>query len=344
MLLGDDVCYAALRAHDPRFDGQFFVGVSSTGVYCRPICSVRAPKREHCAFFPSAAAAEHDGFRPCLRCRPELAPGSSSVDAARRLAHAAGSLIEDGFLTDGSIDALASRLGVTDRHLRRVFTAEFGVSPVDYAQTQRLLLAKRLLTDTDFPVIDVAMAAGFGSLRRFNALFRDRYRLRPTAIRKTPEAAPRTELVFELGYRPPFAWDAHLEFLAARAVAGVEAVVDGAYRRTAAIQRGPVLHAGWIAVDRARRRNAVRLTMSGSLARVVPAVLARVKRVFDLSCRPDEVADVLGPLAQDEPGLRVPGAFDGFEMAVRAVLGQQITWYAPPARWPAVSPPRLVRR
>jgi AraC family transcriptional regulator of adaptative response / DNA-3-methyladenine glycosylase II len=325
MLLRDEVCYTALRAHDPRFDGQFFVGVSSTGIYCRPICAVRTPKREHCSFFPSAAAAEHDGFRPCLRCRPELAPGNSSVDAARRLAHAAGSLIEDGYLTDGSVDALAGRLGVTARHLRRVFTAEFGVSPVDYAQTQRLLLAKRLLTDTGFPVIDVAMAAGFGSLRRFNALFRERYRLRPTEIRKTPEAGPRSELIFELGYRPPFAWDAHLAFLDARAVPGVESVRDGAYRRAVAVKSGGVAHAGWVSVERARKRHAVRVTMSGSLGKAVPAVLARVKRLFDLSCRPDEIAGRLGAIAAGEPGLRVPGAFNGFEMAVRAVLGQQIT-------------------
>jgi AraC family transcriptional regulator of adaptative response / DNA-3-methyladenine glycosylase II len=325
VLLRDDVCYAALRTHDSRFDGQFFVGVSSTGIYCRPICSVRTPKREHCEFFPSAAAAEHGGFRPCLRCRPELAPGNSSIDAARRLAHAAASLIEDGYLTDGSLAALAERLGVTDRHVRRVFTTEFGVSPVDYAQTQRLLLAKRLLTDTGFSVTDVAMAAGFGSLRRFNALFKERYRLQPGEIRRSPEAAPRSELVFELGFRPPYAWDAHLAFLDARAVAGVEAVVDGVYRRVAAVALGDTMHEGWVAVERARRRNAIRVSMSGSLAKVVPAVLARVKRVFDVSCRPDEVAERLGALARDEPGLRVPGAFDGFEMAVRAVLGQQIT-------------------
>ncbi len=325
MLLRDEECYAALRAHDPRFDGQFFVGVSSTGIYCRPICAVRTPRREHCRFFPSAAAAEHGGYRPCLRCRPELAPGNSSVDAARRLAQGAASLIEDGYLTDGSLDALADRMGVTGRHLRRVFTEEFGVAPVDYAQTQRLLLAKRLLTDTRVPVIDVAMASGFGSLRRFNALFRDRYRLRPTEIRRSPEAAPRSELAFDLGYRPPFAWDALLEFLGTRAMPGVEAVERGVWRRTAAINRDGTVHTGWVSVERARKRQAIRVTVSGSLAKVIPAVLSRVKRVFDLACRPDEVADRLGPLAAEEPGLRVPGAFDGFEQAVRAVLGQQVT-------------------
>lgn len=325
MLLRDDVCYAALKTHDARFDGQFFVGVSSTGIYCRPVCAVRTPKRQHCAFFPSAAAAERGGFRPCLRCRPELAPGYASVDASRRLAQAAASVIEDGDVADRSLAALAAHLRVTDRHLRRVFEAEFGVSLVDYAQTQRLLLAKRLLTDTALPVTDVAMAAGFGSLRRFNTLFRDRYRLTPSDVRKTPEAAPQSTLTFDLAYRPPFAWDAHLEFLADRAIDGVESVEGHTYRRSVSIARGDIHHRGWVAVQASRRRHALTVTLSGSLARVVPQVLARIKRVFDLACRPDDVAAHLGSLVAAEAGLRVPGAFDGFELAVRAILGQQIT-------------------
>ena len=325
MVLGDAACYAALKTHDARFDGQFFVGVSSTRIYCRPVCTVRTPKREHCSFYPSAAAAERHGFRPCLRCRPELAPGYASVDASRRLAQAAAGCIDDGALTDSSLAALADRLGVTDRHLRRVFEAEFGVSPVDYAQTQRLLLAKRLLTDTTFPVTEVAMAAGFGSLRRFNTMFRERYRLTPTDVRATPEAAPQSTLSFDLAYRPPFAWDAHLAFLSGRAIDGVEAVSARAYRRAVSIRTGDTTHRGWVMVLPSRRRHALRATLSGSLARVVPHVLARVKRVFDLSCRPDEVSAHLGSLAASAPGLRVPGAFDGFEMAVRAILGQQIT-------------------
>ncbi len=325
MWLRDDVCYAALKTHDARFDGQFFVGVSSTRIYCRPVCAVRTPRREHCRFFPSAAAAERGGFRPCLRCRPELAPGFASVDASRRLAQAAAGLIDDGGLTDSSLAALAARLRVTDRHLRRVFEAEFGVSPVDYAQTQRLLLAKRLLTDTAFPITDVAMAAGFGSLRRFNTLFRDRYRLRPSDVRNTPEATPQLTLMFDLAYRPPFAWDAHLEFLTGRAIDGVESVEGRIYRRSVSIEKGDMRHRGWIAVQTSRRRHALTATLSGSLARVVPQVLARIKRVFDLACRPDDVAAHLGKLAAADPGLRVPGAFDGFELAVRAILGQQIT-------------------
>lgn len=325
MLPGGDVCYAALKARDPRFDGQFFVGVSSTGIYCRPVCPARTPRRPHCSFFPSAAAAEHGGFRPCLRCRPELAPGYASVDASRRLAQAVATRIEDGCLTDESLADVAADLGVTDRHLRRVFEAEFGVAPVDYLQTQRLLLAKRLLTDTGMSVTDVAMAAGFGSVRRFNALFRGRYDMKPSDLRKTPGAASAAELVFDLGFRPPLAWDALLEFLAGRTIDRVEAVAAGAYRRAVSIRHRTTQHVGWLAVELVPRRNMLRVTLAGSLAGVVPPVLARVKRLFDLTCRPDEVAAHLGAIAEDEPGLRVPGAFDGFEMAVRAILGQQIT-------------------
>src|SRR5258706_11435924 len=185
MLLDADQCYRALRTHDTRFDGRFFVGVGTTRIYCRPVCSARTPHRVNCSFFPSAAAAEAQGFRPCLRCRPELAPGYAVVDANRRLAQSAANLMEDGRLVDASLTDLAATLRVTDRHLRRVFQQEFGVSPVEYAQTQRLLLAKRLLTDTDLPVIEVAMASGFASLRHFNDLFRTRYRMTPGELRRT---------------------------------------------------------------------------------------------------------------------------------------------------------------
>ena len=189
MQLDPDRCYRALQAHDSRFDGRFFVGVSSTRIYCRPVCAGKPPKRENCTFHPSAAAAEAAGFRPCLRCRPELAPGNATVDAAARLAQQAASLIEDGGADGTGLEALAERLGVSDRHLRRVFQAEFGVSPVAFAQTQRLLLAKRLMTDTRLSATEVAMASGFNSLRRFNALFRDRYRLKPTDLRRTTGGA-----------------------------------------------------------------------------------------------------------------------------------------------------------
>lgn len=321
-----DPRYEALRARDSRFDGRFFVGVSSTGIYCRPICPSRTPKRENCRFFPSAAAAEAAGFRPCLRCRPELAPGNASVDARARIAHAAADLIEDGLLNDVRVDELAKRLGVTDRHVRRVFQSEYGVSPVRYAQTQRLLMAKRLLTDTSLSVIEIAMASGFGSLRRFNALFRARYRLNPTALRKeVGENGNADGLTLQLGYRPPFDWDALAAFVGPRAVEGVEQIRDGAYRRTVRVPRQGKEVRGWVEVRPAHGRPALSVTVEGALLEALPQVLARVRRLFDLSCHPTEIAGALGRLARPNPGLRVPGAFDGFELAVRAVLGQQVT-------------------
>ena len=225
MMLDSTTCYRALRARDARFDGRFFVAVSSTRIYCRPVCTVKPPRRENCRFYPSAAAAEVAGYRPCLRCRPELAPGNASVDATTRVAQAAASLIEDRTLDAEGLVAVASRLGITDRHLRRAFGAEFGVSPVEFAQTHRLLLAKRLLTDTALPVTDVAFASGFGSLRRFNALFKQRYRLQPGQLRRHThgEAVPVADaLNFELSFRPPYDWPAMITFLGARAIAGVE--------------------------------------------------------------------------------------------------------------------------
>lgn len=326
MLLDSDQCYRALRSHDARFDGRFFVGVSTTGIYCRPVCTARTPRRDHCRFFPSAAAAEGDGFRPCLRCRPELAPGYAVVDANRRLAQAAAGLIEDGRLAEARLPDLAGTLGVTDRHLRRVFQQEFGVAPVEYAQTQRLLLAKRLLTDTHMAVLDVALASGFASLRRFNHLFRTRYRLTPAELRRrAPSNGPAQRLVFDLAYRPPYDWDAMAAFLARRAIAGVESVQGRTYARTLRIARKGREHAGTVSVAPAPRRPALRVGVDASLAAVLPAVLARMKHLFDVGSHPDEVAATLGELGAAHPGLRLPGAADGFEVAVRAILGQQVT-------------------
>ena len=317
-------CYQALLARDTRFDGRFFVGVTSTGIYCRPVCTVKAPKAQHCRFFDNAASAEAQGFRPCLRCRPELAPGYASVDAAARCARAAALRIQDGSLNEAGVDALAAQLGVTDRHLRRVFRAEFGVSPVQYAQTQRLLLAKQLLTDTTLPLTEVALASGFGSLRRFNALFKARYRLSPGALRKAGPGAS-DELRFELAYRPPLDWAGLLAFLGGRAIPGVEQLDGDIYRRTAHIQRESGWLSGWIEVKAVADRHALAVTVAPALAPVLPAVLNRVKLLFDLACRPDDIAAVLGPLAAPRPGLRVPGCFDSFEMSVRAILGQQVS-------------------
>ena len=314
-----------MQAHDARFDGRFFVGVSSTRIYCRPVCTVRTPLRRNCSFFASAAAAEAGGFRPCLRCRPELAPGYAAVDANRRLAQSAAGMIEDGRLAEANLEKLAGALGVTDRHLRRVFQQEFGVSPVEYAQTQRLLLAKRLLTDSAMPVIDVAMASGSASLRRFNHLFRTRYRMTPGQLRRdTTREVPVEKMVFEIAYRPPYDWSSIHAFLARRAVAGVEIADSRSYSRTLRLARYKNV-TGWFSVAPAPRKNALRVSVSASLAKALPAALSRVKHLFDVAAHPEEISQALGELASPRPGLRLPGAADGFELAVRAILGQQVS-------------------
>ncbi len=328
MTLDPTTCYRALRSRDARFDGRFFVAVSSTRIYCRPVCTVKPPRLENCRFYPSAAAAEVAGYRPCLRCRPELAPGNASVDATTRLAQAAAGLIEDRALDCDGLGSVASSLGITDRHLRRTFAAEFGVSPVEFAQTQRLLLAKRLLTDTNLPVTEVAFASGFGSLRRFNTLFRQRYRLQPGQLRRraNDKAMPVADaLRFDLGFRPPYDWPAMRVFLSARAIAGVEMFDRFCYRRTVRVTSEGKDHLGWIEIGLSPTKQALHVVASSPLALVLPPLLGRIKTLMDLSCNPIEVAKVLGELAQRRPGMRVPGAFDGFEVAVRAIIGQQVT-------------------
>ncbi len=325
----DDAFYRALTARDARFDGVFFVGVTSTHIYCRPICSARTPRRENCRFFPHAAAAERAGFRPCLRCRPELAPGQAPVDAVGRTARLAAARIEAGALNgEGGLETLAKEFGLSSRQLRRVVRKELGASPVELAQTARLLLAKRLLAESRLPVIRVAFASGFESVRRFNALFRSHYGLTPTRLRRAaPAASSRDCLRLTLAYRPPFAWGALLRFLAGRATAGVEAVADITYLRT--------LHAagrtGWLSIEPIPGRNALAVELAASLTPVLPIVLGRLRDLFDLNARPDVIAahlsadPQLAPLVVRRPGLRAPGAFDGFELAVRAVLGQRIS-------------------
>ncbi|MEK6210584.1 MAG: DNA-3-methyladenine glycosylase 2 [Pseudomonadota bacterium] len=322
MQLDQESCYQALMSRDPRFDGLMFVGVSSTGIYCRLICNSRRPLRRNCSFYPNAAAAEQAGFRPCLRCRPELAPGNALVDSRNRLAVALARRIEDGALNEGSVSVLAAEMGISDRHLRRVIQDEFGVSPNKLLETQRLLTAKLLLTDTTLPVIDVAFASGFSSLRRFNDAFKTNYRLNPTQFRRGSggvKAAGR--FVCELAYRPPLDWDCLLEFLSKRLYDGVEAIRDSSYLRTVSLGG----RTGWIRVRRSPHRHALMVELAPELGRAIPTVLTRVRRLFDLGAEPQRIAERLGKLAARQPGLRLPGAFDGFEVAVRAVLGQQIS-------------------
>ena len=328
MKLDHDTCYGALLAKDRRFDGWFFVGVSSTGIYCRPVCAARSPKSENCRFFSTRAAAEKAGYRPCLRCRPELAPGSGLLDMSSKLARAAATLIEEGFLDGATLTALAARIGVSDRHLRRIFEAEFGVSLIEFAQTQRLLLAKRLLSDTCLPMGEVALAAGFRSVRRFNDLFRLRYGLSPSGLRKKAGPHASETMSFELAYRPPFAWSALLAFLAHRAIAGVEQVDDRIYARAievAPTRSGALPASGWLKVEQVARRHALKVTLPVALSPSIALILGRLRCLFDLDCRPELIDAHLGELAADLPGMRVPGAFDGVEIGVRAIVGQQVS-------------------
>ena len=331
MHLDTTACYQAMKAHDTRFDGRFFVGVSSTHIYCRSICRVRMPMQKNCGFYPSAAAAEAAGFRPCLKCRPELAPGFAATEASAKLARAAARMIEDGVANDVDLASVASRVGVTDRHLRRIFAEEFGVSPVQYAQTHRLLLAKRLLTDTALAVADIAFASGFSSVRRMNALFAERYRFSPTRLRKERregEAAVELDsLTFVLPYRPPYDWQRVLAFFEKRAVPGVETIADGIYWRVIRVEgaKGEAAIAGWLEVSHLPKRNALQLRFTAKLAQATQSVLSRTKQVFDVAADPQEITAALGELAEGAHGLRLPGAFDGFELALRAILGQQVT-------------------
>lgn len=327
------ILYAAFCANDPRFDGRFFVGVSSTGIYCRPVCHARRPKEENCTFFTSAAEAEQAGYRPCLLCRPEIAPGTSRVDATSSLAKRAARFIEENCGNGENLEELAKILGCTDRHLRRVFETEYHVSPVQYLQTCRLLLAKNLLTDTNLQVMDVALASGFKSLRRFNDAFKEKYHLTPTDLRKQMSKEKRecTDIKVSLGYRPPYLWDEILRFLEQRTIPGVDVVKNGVYYRTVFIQtaKGAFIR-GWTAISNNPRKNALEVTLGESLLPVLPQVLGRIKNMFDLYCDPEAISETLQSMNELKnevfvKGIRLPGCFDPFEMSVRAILGQQIT-------------------
>jgi AraC family transcriptional regulator of adaptative response / DNA-3-methyladenine glycosylase II len=327
--LDADSCYRALTARDSRFDGLFFVAVKTTGVYCRPICPARVPRRDRCVFYELPAEAEHAGFRACFRCRPELAPGGAPIDRVPNLVRQAVARIDAGYLNEASVDDLAHELGVTGRQLRRAMDAELGLSPVEMAQTQRLRVAKQLLRDTSLPVLDVAYASGFSSLRRFNALVSARFGRPPSGMRSRAETTSKNRdfVQLRLDFRPPLDFDTMLGFLEARALAGVERVEDGEYRRSVRI--GDV--SGWISVRSDPTRAALALRVSSSLTPKLMQIAARVRRVFDLDAQP-EIIDAhlrrdpsLRPLVKRHRGLRPPGAFDGFEVTVRAILGQQVS-------------------
>jgi AraC family transcriptional regulator, regulatory protein of adaptative response / DNA-3-methyladenine glycosylase II len=323
----DNDRYEAMCTRDPRFDGVFFVGVRSTGIYCRPICPARTPGRAQCVFFARAALAESEGFRACLRCRPERAPGDASVDAVSRLVRAALARIDTGELHDRSLEDFASDLGVSARHLRRAVESVLGVSLVRYAQSRRVALARELLRDTALPITEIAFASGFRSVRRFNTSFHSHMGCAPSELRRSAKVTHDTTLTLRLDYRPPIAWKPLLAFLGGRVIPGVECVDDTGYIRTVRLGES----SGWIHVSRMRGYNALTLRVSRGLAPRLIEVVAKVRHLFDLDAHPQAVDAFL---ARDEmmkwrverlPGLRVPGTVDGFEMLVRAVLGQQVS-------------------
>ena len=325
-------CYSALKAHDARFDGRFFIGVSTTGIYCRPVCTARIPARDRCSFYANAASAERAGYRPCLRCRPELAPGQAPVDAVRTAARWAVARIESGALNESDVERLAAEYGISSRQLRRVVETEFGVTPVELAQTRRLLLAKHLLTDSTLGMTDVAFASGFSSVRRFNHLFKTRYGLNPTALRRQGKPAVHADVItLKLAYRPPLDWPRLVAFLASRGATGVECAQGQRYLRTASLDAGGTTYRGWFAAQPLPQQNALRLEISTTLMPALAPLLARVRRLFDLDANPRIIEEHLShdarlkPIVRRQSGLRVPGAFDGFELALRAVLGQQIS-------------------
>ncbi|MDM0043875.1 Ada metal-binding domain-containing protein [Variovorax dokdonensis] len=345
--LDADACYLALKAHDARFDGSFFTAVTSTGIYCRPVCRVKTPRRENCRFFQHAAQAEAAGFRPCLRCRPELAPRAgawTTEDATRTLALQAARLIDEpdtwsgngGDEDDAPATArIAQRLGVSDRHLRRLFEKHLGVSPLQYLQTRRLLAAKQLIADTQLPMAQVALASGFASVRRFNAAFTEHYGLNPSAMRRSSDAADGNAqgqpVRVRIGLRPPYDAAQMMAFFGRRALGSVELVQTGgtgataSYARTLGLAHGGHEHHGWLRMQIDEAREQAQLEVSPSLAGVLPIVISRCRALFDLDADPLAINAVLHDAFPSGDGLRVPGTVDGFELAVRAVLGQQVT-------------------
>src|ERR1051325_8237538 len=325
--------YKALVSRDRRFDGLFFVGVASTGIYCRPICPGKPPREINCRFYNSAQEAEQAGFRPCLRCRPELAPGHAPVDDSQRIAHLIVQRIEEAVADEESVlETIAAEFELSSRQIRRIIQKELGVPPIQLILTRRLLLAKQLLTETKLPVTDIAFASGFSSLRRFNDAFSTRYGMPPTRLRK--KAVQDAGIsngsgtsILQLSYRPPYDWPGMLAFLKARELKGVEWVTESFYART--VRMGD--SRGWIKVTQDKKKNVLLLEFTHSLAPVLPALLNRVRDLFDLNARPEIISrhlardKFLRPFVKANPGMRVPGAFNGFELGLRAILGQQVT-------------------
>jgi AraC family transcriptional regulator of adaptative response / DNA-3-methyladenine glycosylase II len=330
MELDRTVCYRALRTRDARFDGRFFTAVRSTGVFCRPVCPAPIPRLVNCEFMASAAAAHAAGYRPCLRCRPEAAPGTPAWQGSSSTVARALRLIGEGALNDGTVDALAGRLGMGERQLRRLFVQHLGATPGDVARTGRLLFAKQLIDGTNLPFSELAFAAGFASVRRFNEAIRETYGRPPSELRRGATATKRPSrgtLELRLPFRAPFDWPAVVGYLSGRAIPGVESADASGYRRTVRVD-GAV---GWFEVSPVENRNELRARLQCAHPAALMRIHAGVRRIFDLDADPRAIADELaadpelGPDLALRPGLRVPGTWDPFELAVRAILGQQVS-------------------
>ena len=320
----------ARLSRDARFDGRFFIGVTSTGVYCRPVCPAPSPKSAHVEYYASAAAAQEAGFRPCLRCRPEAAPGTPAWMGTSAVVRRALGLIQDGALDESSIEAFAERVGIGARHLNRLFVRHVGASPLAVAHTRRLHFAKRLIDETRLPITQIALASGFGSLRRFNDAFIKAYARAPREIRRRSERAcvgPGDAVVLHLAYRPPYDWRHLLDFLAARAIPAIERVEEESYARSVALADGVAT----VTVRPIRGRHELELTVRGASPAALFPLTVAARRMFDLGADPALMRrafgddPVVGPLVRRRPGLRIPGAWDAFECAVRAILGQQVS-------------------
>jgi AraC family transcriptional regulator of adaptative response / DNA-3-methyladenine glycosylase II len=325
MQLDRETCRRARLARDPRFDGRFFIGVHTTGIYCRPVCPARSPREENIDYYVSPAAASAAGLRPCLRCRPECAPGTPAWCGSSATVTRALRKISEGALDEAGVENLAACLGIGDRHLRRLFLEHLGAPPIAVAQTHRLLSAKRLLDETDLPVTAIAFGSGFQSVRRFNDAFRKTWNRTPRDLRKTRRASPGPGLRLRLKYRPPFDWEALLGFLASRAIPGVESVTAASYSRS-------IVHAGAAGSLQLSHANGdVLLDVDHPRPELLSVIAARARRLCDLDADPLAIAGclvsdpLLDPLLRTRPGLRVPGAWDPFELGIRAILGQQVS-------------------
>jgi AraC family transcriptional regulator, regulatory protein of adaptative response / DNA-3-methyladenine glycosylase II len=322
--LSRDVLDRARRSRDARFDGKFFIAVTSTGIYCRSICPAKTSKDANVRYYATAAEAEHAGFRPCLRCRPESAPGSPAWLGTSAVVRRALRLIQDGALDDGSVEQLAARLGVGARHLTRLFTRHVGTSPIAVAQTRRLHFAKQLLDETNLPITRIALGSGFGSVRRFNHVFKATYRRSPREIRRAQRHARDAEIQLRLAYRPPYDWNRLCLALAKRAIPGIEVVSGGVYQRTVRTPGGYALVEIYPRPD----SEALELQIRGAESQDLLALSTAARRALDLSADPARIAEVLcrdpdlNSLLERWPGLRIPGHWDLFESAVRALLAR----------------------